>query len=308
MHPSEAPGQGGAPQKPALVVEFGTPSPGGSKLGDAIQQAKKEFAPLEAITLPDAGALGAYLETKPEGAIGMVVLIHPQDMDNLARLPGLYPDIFFTIIDSHTPTFAANVQSVRFKEDDGVFLLGAIAAIRSSDRITIMAMEETERATRSADNFILGIKHIRPDSPIVSMMNIRPSAEQRTRLASTITSAFQQGSAIVFSMDDDIIEQALRAAKPERKMVISGSPPPPGADASRMLTHLVKRYDLALLDVLRIYSHNQWHSGTIELGVSGGYVDYSLNSDNVDVFPKEAIDQIEALKDYIGQGMVGKME
>lgn len=298
--PIEHSGPAVAP-KVMLIVEFGAKSPAGSKLDDAIQQAQRDFSPVEDMALPDGEALSRVLEGRSD--IGMVVLMHPQDMEMMDKLPSLYPDIAFTIIDTQKPSYAANVQTVQFKEDEGLFLLGAISAIRSTDRITIMALEDDERRTHMADIFKAGVTHIRPNAQLISLMNIKPTAEQHTRLSSTITTAYQEGTAIIFSMDDEIIEQALRAAKPERKIVVSANPPTPADDTSRLMTYMVKRYDLALLDVLRIYTHRQWHAGTIQLGVSGGYVDYSLNADNLELFPKEAIDKIEAIKDHISQGM-----
>lgn len=291
------------PPKAVLVVEFGEKSPAGSKLNDAIQQAAREFPSIQSIVLPDEYALEYWLENKTEMSTGMVVLIRPHDMETIGKIPGLYPDMYFTIIDAPKPIFASNVQSVQFKEEDGIFLLGAIAGIRDNGAISVMGLSEDERNKKMAASFTKGVKHVRPTAQINTLMSLRPTSAQHTRLASTVTSAFQEGTGIIFSMDDEIIEQALRAAKPERKMVISGNAPLANMDTSRLLTYLVKRYDLALLDVLRIYSHNQWHAGTIELGVSGGYVDYSLNADNVELFPKDAIDQIEAIKDYIGQGI-----
>lgn len=291
----------GSRQNGMMVVEFREKSPTGSKLGDAIQQAKRELSPLESVVLPDESDVGHLLEGRSD--IGMVVLVHPRDTEAMGKLPSLYPDIAFTIIDTEKPSYAANVQTVQFKEDEGVFLLGAIAAIRSTNRITIMAMEDTPHSHHIADIFRAGVTHIRPQASITSLLTIKPTLTQRTRLASTITTAFQEGTAVLFSMDDEIVEQALRAAKPERKIVISSNPPTSSSDTSRLMTYMVKRYDLALMDVLRIYSHKQWHAGTIQLGVNGGYVDYSLNAENVDIFPKEAIDRIEAIKDHISQGM-----
>jgi len=290
-------------KKIMLVVEFGDASPPGSKLDDAIAQAKREFPTLESVSIPDERALEKLLEERADGSIGMVVLMHPQDTETLSKVPGLYPDMAFTMIDTFQPVFAANVQSVQFKEDEGAFLLGAISAIRSNNRITIMTLEETPRSKLMSESFSAGVRHIRPKAALSTLTNINPTATQRTRLASAVTTVFQEGTAILFSMDDEIIEHALRAAKPERKIVISGNAPTQSADTTRLMTYMVKRYDLALLDVLRIYNHKQWHAGTITLGVSGGYVDYSLNAENVDIFPKDSIDQIEAIKDYIGQGM-----
>ncbi|MDX2072853.1 MAG: BMP family ABC transporter substrate-binding protein [Alphaproteobacteria bacterium] len=295
------------PQKTVLVIEFAEKSPPGSKLGDAIQQGKKEFAPLESFALYDEHALEILLENKADTSIGMVVVIHPHDMETLEKLPSLYPDIYFTVIDAPRTLYAANVQNVQFKEGEGVFLLGTIAAISSAGRVSVMAMEDTERNRSMSERFVAGVKHIHPDAQVSTQLDLRPSATQHTRLATTIAKAFQEGTAVLFSFDNEIIEQALRDAKPERKLVISGNPPPRAADSSRLLTYLVKRYDLALLDVLRIYSHRQWHAGEIELGVAGGYVDYSLNADNVEIFPKDAIDQIETLKDYTGQGIATQM-
>lgn len=296
-------GLGSPVQKSVLVVEFGKKSPAGSKLSDAIAQGAREFGALESLLLPDERALEKMLETKADSGVGMVILMHPQEMEAFDKLAPLYPDVHFTLIDAPRLTYAMNAQNVQFKEAEGIFLLGAIAGIRGGARVTNMAMEDTAHSRSMADFFTAGVKHINPEIEANSLLTMRPSPTQHTRLATAIASAFQEGTSVLFSLDDEIIEHALRAAKLERKIVISGNPPTAGMDTSRLLTYLVKRYDLALLDVLRIYHHNQWHAGKIELGVAGGYVDYSLNADNVEIFPKDSIDQIETLKDYIGQGM-----
>jgi len=293
-------------KKDVLLVEFGERAAPGSKLNDAIQQAEREFSKVDSLLVPDMPALTRLLEEREEGSVGMVVLINPTDAEALMKLPGLYPDMVFSIIDAPLPSYALNAQNVQFREDEGAFLLGAIAAIRTDQRITFMALEENERSKEMQKSFTSGVHHVRKSSVVRSMLNVRPSATQTTRLATTVSSAFQDGSAIIFSMDNDIIEQALRAAKAERRIVISGDAPSSGMDTSRLMTYMVKRYDLALMDVLRIYTHRQWHSGIILLGVSGGYVDYSLNAENVEIFPKDSIDQIEGIKDYIGQGIVSK--
>ncbi len=293
-------------KKSVLVVEFGEKAPAGSKLNDAIQQGAREFGSLESIVLPDEHALEKMLETKANNSIGMVILIHPQDMAAIDKLSPLYPDIYFTLIDAPRQTYAMNAQNVQFKEAEGIFLLGAISGIRNGGRVTVMSLEDDAHSRAMAENFTAGVKHIHSEIEVSTLLNMRPSATQHTRLAAAVSSAFQEGTSVIFSLDNEIIEQALRAAKTERKIVISGNPPTTNMDTSRLLTYLVKRYDLALLDVLRIYNHNQWHAGKIELGLAGGYVDYALNADNVEIFPKEAIDEIETLKDYIGQGMFTK--
>lgn len=297
-----------SPKKAVLVVELGEKSPAGTKLGDAIQQARRELNTVELMSVADMASLSTKLDERPQGSVGLVVLIHPQDEDAIQKLPGLYPDMLFTFIDAVTPSYALNAQNVQFREEEGAFLLGAIAAIHTPARIAVMAMEETARAKLMRTHFEEGVEHIRPDADLVAAMNVRPSATNHTRLSTTITSAYQEGAAIIFSSDDDIVEQALRVARQERQLVLSGNAPTHSMDTSRLMTYMVKRYDLALLDVVHIYQHKQWHPGIIPLGVSGGYVDYALNSDNVEIFPKDSIDQIEAIKDYIGQGIYDKKE
>lgn len=285
-----------------LVVEYQEQSPEGSKLFDAIAQAKREFEKVESVVIPDIATLETLLEGRTD--IGLVVLVYPGNIEAVMKLPSLYPDIFFTLIDAPLPSYAANLQSVEFKKEQGIFLLGAIAAMRSHEPMVVMALEESERSRSMADYFTAGVHHINPKIKVERRLDVKPTASQRTRLSSTIDDVFQRGTNTLFSMDDEIIVQALRAAKPEQKLVLSSKQPPATADTTRLMTYMVKRYDLALLDVLRIYTHKQWHAGKIELGVSGGYVDYSLTAENLDLFPKESIDRIEAIKDYLSQGMV----
>jgi basic membrane protein A and related proteins len=296
-------GAAGAQEKPMLVVTFANSHKPDPKLDDALQQAEREFSVVRSVSLPDERALPIWLDEHGDN-VGLVVLIHPQDEEITAKLPSLYPDLQFSMIDIDQPHFSPNVQTLRFLEEEGAFLLGAIAAIRSNTPVTIFALDETARNKKMATAFRAGVHHVQTGTTVSEQLNLRPSSTQRMRLAGTVDNAFQSGVGVIFAIDDEVVDYALRAARPERKLVISSEAPPTGTDTSRLLTYMVKRYDLALLDVLRIYAHKQWHASTILLGVSGGYIDYSLNTENVDIFPKDSIDQIEAIKDHIAQGIV----
>ena len=289
-------------EKAILVVEFAEKMRANSKLANAIDDAKREFASVSSLILPRLRDLEAALQNIADGEVGMIILIGPQDTEAINRLAPLYPDIYFTIIDMQNPAHAPNVQSVNFKEEAGAFLLGTIASMRSNTRISVMGLAGDARTHMLADRFGAGVRHSEPATEIDMQLNLKPTSTSPTRPATTVENAMQNGSDVIFALDDDIAELALRTAKTEHKLVVTVGALPPGADTSRLLTYMVKRYDLALMDVLRIYRHKQWRAGEIELGLTGGYVDYSLNAENVELFPKESIDEIESIKDQLAQG------
>lgn len=290
-----------------LVLDLGTGEAGAKRMAAVIVQAKLDMPKLQWMQLASEQEILPTLEQKVEEGIDMVIMIAPKHQEIIAQVPGLYPDIKFTFIDAPQSIYANNVQNVQFKRDEGAFLLGAIAGVRGSQKIMLMTKDENPATREVFTYFTRGVHHANPQAKIEEHL-ITNDEMLHKRLSGLLSEAFQNGTDIMFSADHDITEQALRSAKPERRLVIYDDAPDKTMETERMLTYMVKRHDLALLDVVQLYKHRQWRSGIITLGVGGGYVDYSLTQENVEIFPKEYIDKIEAIKDYISQGFLMRDE
>lgn len=291
---------------PLVIVDFVDGATPKASLKSAIGQAKTEVPQLESVTLQNSHALEGFLEKYSDRTIKMVVVIAPDDVESVTRLPGIYPDIKFVFIDMNTPFYANNVQVVQFKENEGLFMLGAIAGMRAEKSVALVSKEPAKTAQIQFAPFIEGLYHVQPKLEVKEVPAFGAGSASDKKMDEAMAQLFNNGASLVYTADDELTEYALAAAKQERKLVIAHDEPAKG-DAERLLTYMVKRQDLALLDVVRIYDHGQWRPGMTELGVSGGYIDYALGQDNVDLFPKESIDQIEAIKDYIAQGLLNRL-
>ncbi len=284
-------------RKPVAVIYFKSEETRGGKslntVRHMIDQSKSDFAlTIEAIELGNESDLESRIERLAEEPPGLIVVISPRDMERLTKIPSLYPDIRFSFVDVLKPVYLANTRSVVFKELEGAFLIGALAALHSpQQRIAFVSAKDTPRARNLAYGFMQGAKYISPDIEIPHHM------AQKAMPYDDVTDIF-------FLLDNALLPSALHHARPKGQKLITYDDDMRGGAPDTILTSLVKRRDLALYETLKAYRQDLWAPGNIAVGVNGGYLDYSLNPRNPAQLSKATIDKAETIKDLISQRII----
>jgi basic membrane protein A and related proteins len=276
--------------KPVAVIYFAGRDDG--RIKEMIAQSKSDFRlHVEGHRLNNEDDLPDRIETIAENPVGMIVVVAPQKLDRLLKIPSLYPDIRFSIIDVERPIYLANVRSLIFNEQEGAFLIGALASLYSSSgKIAALGGDDTPRARNMVYGFMQGAKYARQDVEVSHYLTRKkPSLNGNTDT--------------VFLVDREPLSHVLLKPAPKKPWaIVYGSNP--SDPASPVLTSLIKHQDLALYAVLKSYAQSQWSPGSETLGLAGGYFDYALDSRNKALLTKDTVARIEEIKDLVSQHIV----
>jgi basic membrane protein A len=293
-----------APQrpKPVAVIYFKNSNPEAYDHTSAIEtmvlEARREFRlQIETYPLATEALLATTVDTIAEGDTGMIVIIAPKDTTALMKIPGLYPDIHFSIIGSETPIYLINVHSLTFSEQEGGFISGALAALQSkTGTVSFVSSDDTTSTRNFAYAYLQGAKYINPQVQVVQQLGAQPVSRQQ--------SVHESNADITFVMDDELLPAMLQQAKEKKRLLITQNPGALSGNSKEVLTSLIKHYDFALYRSLKSHANHTWAPGTHMIGLGNGYIDYVVDSHNRGMFDKDHIERTERTKDLVSQGVV----
>lgn len=280
----------------AVIYPFEEDSSAGSAVHTVANMVSRSRSELEltiaAYELKDESLLAPTIERIAEDKVGLIVIIGVRDGKAASTLPARYPHIRFTLIDTDSHISLANAHIMQFDEAEGAFLIGALAALQSSQgKVHFSSKEDSPRTRALASAFAQGAKHIKPNIAVPHHL------AQRNPSYNTVPE-------IIFVLDDDLLPTALRHTRQKGQWLITYDHDLRENIPDTVLTSLIKRHDLALHYALKSHRQNQWQTGNQMLGVAGGYLDYTLDKHNRDLLPLETISKMEELKDLLAQRIV----
>ncbi len=194
---------------------------------------------------------------------------------------GRFPEARLVIID--TVVDKPNVQSVVFREQEGAFLVGVLAAMASkSGTIGYLGGMDIPIIRRIGRGYAEGARWAVPGISIIdNVTGTTPAAfVDPARGAELARSQFDRGVDVVFAAAGITGFGALQAAKDAGKLAIgmdsNQNPLFPGT----VLTSLLKRVDNAVYDAFAAARAGTWRPGVRSLGLAEGGVDYAMDGNN----------------------------
>jgi basic membrane protein A len=297
INPPDAP----AKPKPVAVIYFQNNSTGTHDHSSAIEtmalESRREFRiQIETHPLATELLLATTIDTIAEGDTGMIVIIAPKDTAALMKIPGLYPDIHFSIIGAQTPIYLINVHSLTFSEQEGGFISGALAALQSkTGTVSFVSSDDTASTRNFAYAYLQGAKYINPQVQVVQQLGAQPVNRKQA--------VHESNADITFIMDDELLPAMLQHAKEKKRLLITQNPRAL-SNNKEVLTSLIKHYDFALYRTLKSHANHTWAPGTHMIGLGNGYIDYVVDNDNRGMFDKNNIERVERTKDLVSQGVI----
>ncbi len=199
-----------------------------------------------------------------------------------AALAPEYPDVRFVLIDAVVE--AANVESILFREEQGSYLVGVLAALFSdAHHIGFVGGWDAPIIRKFGCGFIQGARSVRPDIAIdVAMIGHTPQAfyqaDEGERLARAMFSA---GADVVYHAAGQSGDGVIRAAVAHDTHAIGVDINQNGDAPGHVLTSMLKRVDIAVFSSLQRMARGQWSAGLTVLGLREGGVDWALDRYNV---------------------------
>ena len=216
-----------------------------------------------------------------------------------------FPDTRFTIIDMVVDL--PNVQSVVFKEHEGSFLVGVLAAAASkSDKVGFVGGMDIPLIRRFACGYEQGVKYASPDADVyLNMTGTTPAAwNDPTKGSELAKSQFDRGADVVFAAAGGTGIGVYQAAKDNGKYAIGVDSNQNHLHPGTMLTSMLKRVDVAAYNTFRGANDGEWKPGIQVLGLAEGGVDWALDEHNEGLITPEMKAQVEAAKQDIIDGKI----
>jgi basic membrane protein A len=219
------------------------------------------------------------------------------------KVAGDFPKSRFVIVDAVVDR--PNVQSVVFKEQEGGYLVGLMAAMASkTGKVGMVGGMDLPIIRRIACGYEKGAKAAHPGTVVLeTYAGDTPAAfTDPARGAELARSEIGQGADVVLQAAGATGLGVLRAAADAKVLGIGSDSNQNGLFRGYVLTSLLKRTDNAVYLSLQDAAAGKWQAGTRLLGVAEGGIDIAVDDANKALMTDEMRVALGKAKDAIATG------
>ena len=192
-----------------------------------------------------------------------------------------FPKVKFCLIDEALDL--PNVQSFTFKEQEGSFLVGMLAAMASkTGKVGFVGGMDIPLIRNFLVGYEQGVKHVNPQGEVIANMTGTTAAawNDPTRGAELAKSQFDRGSDVVYAAAGATGLGVLQAAADNKKLGIGVDSNQNWLHPGSMLTSMIKGVDVAVHGCMQSAKDGTWQSGHRLLGLKEGAVGWALDEHN----------------------------
>lgn len=238
----------------------------------------------------------------------------------LKRVATDYPNIKFAIIDGvifedDGKTPMKNVASLVFREHEGSYLVGMIAAEKSKTGVLgFLGGMDIPLIHRFQKGYEEGAKAVNPKAVIIpNYVGVTDGAWNNPGKGKELALAqIEKGADVIFTAAGnsglgafDAVEQYGKNANGEaNKFVIGVDSNQNAVKPGYVLTSMVKRVDNAVYDVVKEVLSGKFEGGFHVFGLDKDGVAYAMDQYNKPLIPQQTIDDVEAAKAKIVAGEI----
>jgi len=211
-----------------------------------------------------------------------------------------FPKLKFAIIDSVVTL--PNVQSIIFKEHEGSFLVGMMAAMASkTGKVGFVGGMDIPLIRKFACGFEQGAKYANPKAQVTTnMTGTTPAAWNDPARGGELAKAqFAGGVDVIFAAAGGTGNGVYQAAKDGGKLAIGVDSNQNHLHPGTMLTSMVKRVDVAVYTAFKGVK-----PGVTTLGLAEGGVDYAMDEHNAKLVSADMKKKVDAAKADIIAGKI----
>lgn len=308
------PSSGGPTIRVGLVFDVG--GRGDKSFNDAayrgLEQAQAEL-PVEVRTISPADGSDRESALRQLAADGydLVIGVGFVFTDDMRNLAARFPHVKFACVDyavvPGAPPPPENLVALRFREQEGAYLVGALAGLVSkSHKVGFVGGMQIPLIGKFEKGYAAGVRAVCPDCDVyVAYAGTEPKAfADPTTGKELALSQYGRGADIIFHAAGKTGAGVFTAAKARGKFAI-------GVDSDQfdeapccVLTSMVKDVDVAVLETVRAVQAGRFQGGIRELGLAERGVDYIYDANNQGWIGAAVRARVEALRQQVIDGAV----
>ena len=283
--------------------------------GDTVEDAKGRGALYDVITSQTQDMYVPNLKQAADKGYDLIIGCGFTFADAIEEVAAAYPEQNFLIVDVDWLKDAKNLAQYVYNEEQGSFLVGAVAALQSKadgiekPKFGFIGGVPGATITKFEVGYIQGIRAVMPDAAIVDYYANSWSAPEKAKAQAK--NWYDSGVCTIFSAAGGTGNGAIAQAKEYRAqgkniwaIGVDSDQWEAGKYAegkSVVLTSMVKKVETASLMALKSIEAGDFQSGVHTLSLADGGVDYALT--NAELKP-EVVRQVDAMKVDIISGKI----
>ncbi len=217
-----------------------------------------------------------------------------------------YPEVHFALVDGHVDGLS-NVASLLFREEEGSFLVGALAALQSeSGVIAFVGGMEVALIRKFEAGYRAGAQAVRPDVKVlVNYAGVTPSSFADPVKGKELTlSQIGRGADVIFHASGTTGNGVIEAAREKGVYAIGVDSNQNHMAPGTMLTSMVKDVDKAVYETIKGLVEKRFSGGIHEFGLKEGGLSYSMDEYNEALIPSGMIAIVDSLAREIIAGRI----
>jgi basic membrane protein A len=217
-----------------------------------------------------------------------------------------HPEVRFVLVDGRIDDLP-NVASLVFREQEGSFLVGALAGMKSASGVVgFVGGMDVPLIHKFEAGYRAGVEHVRPGAKVlVGYAGVRPEAfADPVRGKEIALSQFDQGADVVFHAAGVTGLGVIEAAKERGRLAIGVDSNQNGVAPGFVLTSMIKRVDNAIYREIQAALSGGFHGGVVELGLAEEGVGFAVDEHNRALLTEPMLARAASLADSIVSGSI----
>ena len=298
----------GAAGKPKVGLVFDVGGRGDKSFNDAayagLERAKAELG-IDFVTLETGEGTDreAAMRQLAAGGSNLVFGVGFLFSDDIKALAQEFPGVKFACVDytvKEGETLPPNLVALKFKEEEGSYLVGALAALMSkTHKVGFVGGMEIPLIKKFEAGYRAGVKAVDPRAEVMIKYAGTSGAafKDPTKGKELALAEYHAGADIIFHASGSTGLGVFEAARELKQLAI-------GVDSDQyqeapgfVLTSMIKRVDTAVFDTIRQLSEGKWNGGIRQFGLAEKGVGWVYDEHNKAQIPdrvKTVVDSLEA--------------
>jgi basic membrane protein A len=278
---------------------------------NGLQEAQKElgirFTTLETSEGSDREAQLRQLASGDSKLVFGVGFLFTDDVRNLAKE---FPDKKFACIDyTVTPgdTLPPNLVALKFREEEGSFLVGALAALLSkTGKIGFVGGMEIPLIKKFQAGYVAGARAASANVQVLIKYAGTTGAafKDPTKGKELALAEYHGGADIIFHASGSTGLGVFEAGRELKKLAIGVDSDQYDEAPGVVLTSMVKRVDTAVFDTIKEVKDGQWRSGVRDFGLAENGVTWVYDDRNKALIPDAVKAKVDSLEKLIVAGTI----
>ncbi|MEO8513945.1 MAG: BMP family ABC transporter substrate-binding protein [Ignavibacteria bacterium] len=231
--------------------------------------------------------------------------------DEITKIASEFPDKKFACVDyTYDPvkTLPPNLVALEFKEEEGSFLVGAIAGLMTkTNKVGFVGGMESPLIKKFQVSYEAGVKQVNPDCKIlIGYAGVTGDAFKNPGKGKELAlGQYNDGVDIIYHASGVTGLGVFEAAREMKKLAIGVDSDQNDEAPGFIITSMLKVVDVAVYEVIKEVKDGTFKGGRVEtFGLKTKGVDYAYTDKNKKMIPDEVRTKVEAIRKDIIDGKI----